>query len=231
MKSYTVILSLLLIPMSVSAEQIKFIVTGKVVRNDGIAVANALVVIHPPGLVGELAFGATTDGTGKFKFEGDYEGKNEIIYVTSPLPEDACVPLIPPFNHLDPTFYFTGKKIHVEKGQKLDLGDIRVQNEYRYLTLYLRDQSGKPLLTTPEEWEIVWIRIRERSGKRVEESGLSEKDRKIAVNLEDSAIRLAIPEGVWRIEVAPKGYGTNWYSSDVLTVTETQPQDVIIKCK
>lgn len=230
MKAYSVIFIFLLISISVRSEPAKFVVTGKVVGSDGIPVAKAVVVIHPPGPVGELSFAETTDKYGKFRFEGYYGGVDEIIYVTSPEPKDACIPLSPPFNHLDPNFYPSGKKIQVEKGQVLNLGDIQIQTEYRTLTLYIQDESGNPLLATPEEWEAVYIRVRERSGKRVDEQGLSERDRNVAVDLKASAIRLALPEGVWRIEVAPKGDGTTWYSSDVLTLTE-KPLDIAIKCR
>jgi hypothetical protein len=231
MKFHFFVLIMLLVPLSLSSKQIKFIVTGRVISADGAPVVNAHVVITPPGPVGELVYFVKTDLKGIFRFEGEYPGGREILYVTSPLPEHAHIPLIPPFNRVDPTYNPSGKKIRVLTGKETNLGDIRVQTEYKCLNLHLKNQEGNPLLNIPKNWEDVWIRIRERSGKIVAESGLSEKDRQKAVDLKDSAIRVALPEGVWRIDVAPNGLDTHWYSSGLVRVSESGPLNVMIKCK
>lgn len=223
-------------------KQYNWVVRGRVVDEHGRPVAHASVLVFPPEMLSEwkghdlLIIEVEADAEGRFRYEGEdlipIDSKY-VLYVTSCRPPDAFTPvtLTPPFDLAKGTdLAFVGRPVRVKSGEEVDVGDVPVQVRYGVVVVHLRNRAGAPMLTDAESWEGVGVRVRDARGKIVDESFLSQAAVRKAVRVDQSAIAIALPEGVWRIEVAPDGEGGRWFTSNLLTVQASDsPLQVILK--
>lgn len=120
---------------------------------------------------------------------------------------------IPFWAHLRGRRRFSGKRILIGPGTRTSVGDVNVQITYGHVSLRILEERLGPLLTDPSDWSPVWIRVRDPNGVNVHEAGLSAAEIERSVDLKQSSINLALPEGQWRLEVAlggvPPGTSSN----------------------
>jgi len=195
------------------ADEGKITLTGRVIDGHGKPVAGALITAHPPLPPGDLVVFAEADSTGRFRFES-VSSTPAILYITSPLPNDAYLPITPPFGRRlkEMSRSFGGIEVPVTKNETIDLGDVRVQVSYMRVLLYLQNPNGEPLIITRAAWEDVWIRIKDVRKRIISESGLARKDLQ-SVRLDRGAIQLALPEGTWVVDTSLSGSAGPWISS------------------
>lgn len=227
--------------------QHRWAVTGRAVDECGKAVPYAWVLVLPSDPPEGRAVGTITyekaDAKGRFRFERESTSTTEsenFLYITSPFPAHTEVPtnLSPPFG-ISPKDHpqFGGTRIRFKNNEEVDVGDVRVQVNYGVLIVYLQDRKGRPLFTDMEDWEYIGLRVRDFNGKVVSEWAIPPADVREAVRVSESAISLALPEGVWRIEIAPAGVKQKWpfglkgkiLVSDNLIVKREKPTKVTLK--
>lgn len=206
-------------------KEYKYSVKGRVVDSQGQPVQGASVYLDPPVWAHQI-FGFTTGPDGRFQLAEELTVPREIrrLYVTGPIPPGAERFMTPPFNRLpkltDPAF--AGKPISIEPDSEADLGDVAVQINYYLVNVYILGQDGTPLLKTAKRWEYVNFRVRDVERVVVYDTSVSQKSIEDVVNLSESSIAIAMPEGVWHLEVAPYGRDGPWFaSSDRLTIHGT----------
>jgi hypothetical protein len=154
--------------------------------------------------------GATTDRDGTFCIENFVSDLTKStparLYVTSFCrPDDVTLVNVPFWPRLRRDSRFAGKHIMVGPGSRTTIRDFDVQIVYGHVSLRILDERHRPLLTQPSDWSPVWIRVRDQNGVTVHESGLSVVEIERSVNLKESRIDLALPNGTWTLEVAPTG--------------------------
>ena len=178
--------------------------------------------LDPPAWAHQI-FGFTTGPDGRFQLAEEFTVPRETrrLYVTGPIPPGAESLITPPFNLLpkltDPTF--AGQLISIEPDTEADLGDVLVQINYSLVNVQILGQDGTPLLKKAKQWDYVNFRVRNRELVAVDDSSVSQKSIEELVNLSESSIAIALPEGVWYLEVAPYGRDGPWFtSSDKLTI-------------
>lgn len=186
----------------------KRLVCGKAVVNTTAAVARTEVGLYFAG--NDLLPGAATERDGTFCIENYVSDLSKPmparLYVTSFCrPNDVALVNIPFWPRLRRKPGFSGKQITVGPGSLTNVGDVDVQVIYGHVSLRILDQQRRPLLTKPDDWFAVWIRVRDQNGVTVHESGLSVVEIERSVNLKESRIDLALPNGTWTLEVAPAG--------------------------
>ena len=223
----------------------KRLICGRVVDDRGDPIAGALVTLGPAALkpiwgADVLLPGILSEKDGAFcieSFEREIKDADARLYVTATCRPGDLTLVEPPFESLrshPPAF--TGKLVNL-KTNRADVGDINLQVTYPHVTLRILDRRGRPLLTQQEQWSPVWLRVKDRRGVVVHEGGLSPAQIESAVDVAQSSINLALPQGVWRIEVALEGVPPNvsgtsstgrWIPvSKALVVTSCQnPTDV-----
>lgn len=217
------ILTILLFPIELLAVQDAYTykVRGRVVDKQGRPVVNAYVVIYggPPAAQGSFSYVVTSDASGNFIFyEAEKSRQPEtkrILYVTGPIPVGAVSLITPPFNSLPRLIgkSFSGQRIFIKKNSEINVGDVSVQINYGLIKVYLQDRRGTPLITDSEAWRRVWIRVRNIHGEIVIETSLSINDIEKAVNISDSSVTVALPEGAWSIEMSPDEDRGPWLAS------------------
>lgn len=234
-------------PLSVHS-QYKWAVTGRAVDEFGNPVRHARVLVFPSapeGWAGGTITDEKADAEGRFRFERNSSvlvNNESFLYVTSPFPKDADIPinLIPPFRVSRQDHpALNGLLLRFKSNQELNVGDVPVQVYYGVVIVYLQDRRGKPMFTDAKEWEYIGIRIRDVHGKIVQESDLSPASARDAVREKGSAVAIMLPEGVWRIEIAPAGLKQKWpfglkgklFGSDMLTVKRDENLETIVKPK
>ena len=117
---------------------------------------------------------------------------------------------------------FSGQLISMEQNGEIDLGDVPVQISYAVVKIFILGKDGTALLKTRRQWEDVNFRVRNVEKAMVDDISLSQKTIEEAVNRSESSIDIALPEGVWYLEVAPFGFEGPWFvSSDQLIVQRT----------
>lgn len=226
--------------------QQKWAVTGRAVDECGKAVPYAWVLVlpadPPEGRVGGTITYEMADGEGRFRFEGEsmISESEYTLYITSPFPDYTTVfaNLIPPFEISTKDHpQFGGTQIRFKNSEEVDVGDALVQVNYGVIVVYLQDRKGRPLFSNTEDWEYIGLRVRDLNGKVVSEETIPPADVREAVRVSESAISLALPEGVWRIEIAPAGVKQKWpfglkgkiLVSDNLIVKREKPTKVTLK--
>lgn len=120
-------------------------------------------------------------------------------------PDDLTLVNVPFWPRLRTRAKFSGKRITVGPGSTTRVGDTDVQVIYGHVSLRILDRRHRPLLTKPDDWSPLWIRVRDQYGVTVHEAGLSPADIERSVDLKQSRINLALPEGRWILEVALAG--------------------------
>ena len=184
-------------------------VCGKVIfNNTDTTVARTQVTLY----FGDDALipGAITDRDGTFCIENFVSDLNKStparLYVTSFCrPDDVTLVDVPFWPRLRRNPRFAGKHIRVGPGSRPPIDDVGVQIVYGHLTLRILDERHQPLMTQPSDWSPVWIRVRDQNGVTVHESGLSATEIERSVNLKESRINLALPTGIWTLEIALSG--------------------------
>ena len=190
----------------------KRLVCGRVVDTRGIAVARTVVSLYfgPGDGFDELIPGAATEPDGTFCIENNVRDLNEStsarVFVRSFCRlDDATLVDWPFWPHSRRDRTFKGKRIVVGPGSRTNVGDVGVQITYGHVNLRILDHRDRPLLRNADDWSPVWIRVRDESGAVVHASGLSISDIEHSVDLNQSSINLALPEGIWSLDVALAG--------------------------
>jgi hypothetical protein len=215
------VMALTLLPLSgipkASHQVEKRLICGRVVDERGNPVTGALVTLAPATLNPKwgadiLLPGALSEKDGAFcieSFERETKDADARLYVTATCRTGDLTLVDPPFESLPSRpSAFTGKLVNL-KTDRTDVGDINLQVIYPHVTLRILDRGGRPLLTQREQWSPVWLRVKDQRGTVVKEGGLSSGQIESAVDVTRSSINLALPQGVWRIEVALEGIPPN----------------------
>jgi hypothetical protein len=183
-------------------------ICGRVALKHSEAVAQTEVILDYEGI--ELNPGVIADGDGTFcidNFVRDLsQRRTGRLYVMSFCRPDDVMLTAPPFwPVLRKERRFAGKDIVIDGGDLTRVGDVDVQLIYGHVSLKILDRRQQPLLTQLSDWSPVWIRVRDQNGVRVHESGLSPAQIERSVHLRASEIDLALPTGIWTLEVAVDG--------------------------
>jgi hypothetical protein len=202
---------------------------------NGNPVAGAIVYLDPEQGTDQI-FGDTADTTGNFHLEEDTPILRKLrrLYVTAPPPSQVATLLRPPYNLL-PRLKgrnFAGKRLMMRR-KEMNVGDVEVQVRYGIADVRLSTCAGNPLFTKPEEWRYLWFRLQDQSKRTVKESTLSQDDILEAVDLAESRIAIALPEGVWRLDVSASGGDGPWIrsSNSVVIKTDIRQQVMLRSCK
>ncbi|HYK21898.1 MAG TPA: ankyrin repeat domain-containing protein [Pyrinomonadaceae bacterium] len=191
------------------------VISGRVINSLGRPVANATVSLYSPTRssdqqsVDQIIPSFETGLDGKFRFSVSLAANNQqlLLYVTTRLPANADAPLRPPFLDLKGSNLLPGKPVQVEGRRDIDVGDVPVAIYYRPIVIHLRKASGVKALQTRDDG-LPWLRVRDRHGDVV----AWEMVRKSALNLDESAITIALPQGIWNVEISLQGRDGPWSS-------------------
>jgi len=182
-------------------------IRGRVIDSHQNPVSKAAVYLDPPAGAHQI-FGSTSDSEGKFYLKEDLGVQlKRKLYVTAPTPDGVPCLICPPFNLLPRLngSIFQGKSIVFKPDEEINIGDIPVQIYYGLIKIRISNKNNEPLLTDEEKWRLLYFRIRAKEGKVVAESGISIYEISKAVNPVESTITIALPDGVWYLEVSLPG--------------------------
>lgn len=210
-------------------------VRGRVVDSNGKPVPGAIVYLDPMQGADQI-FGDTADATGNFHLEESTPILRKLrrLYVSAPPPSQVATLVRPPYNLL-PRLKgrnFAGKRL-IMRRKEINVGDVEVQVRYGVADVRLCNCAGNPLFTKPEEWRYLWFRLQDQSNRTVKESTLSQDDILEAVDFDESTIALALPEGVWRLDVSARGADGPWIrsSNSVVINTDTRQHLTLHACE
>lgn len=200
----------------------------------GKPVPGAIVYLDP--IWAHQIFGATADASGNFHIEESTSVRRKLrrLYVTAPPPSQVAILIRPPYNLLPrlKEKRFAGKQL-IMSSKEIDIGDVEVQVRYGVADIRLSNCDGNPLLAEAEEWRYLWFRLRDQSNIPVRESTLSQDDILESVDLPRSTVALALPEGVWRLEVSENGIDGPWVrmSNSLIISTASRPHLTLRACE
>lgn len=200
--------ALIFLTQGSSAQLGKRLIGGKAVLNTNAAIARTQVSLYFAG--NDLLPGAATERDGTFFIENYVSDLSKStsarLYVTSFCRHDDVTLVDVPFwPWLRREPRFSGKPITVGPGSFTSVGNVDVQLIYGHVSLRILDQQHRPLLTKSEDWFPIWIRVRDQNSVTVHESGLSVVEIERSVDLKESRISLALPKGIWSLDVALAG--------------------------
>jgi len=187
-------------------------VRGRVVDEDHQPVAHAYVVLDA-GLTKtweDVTYFVEADDSGHFSFfepeKTTNPSRQRFLYAIGPIPGSSYSPVKPPFNRIPRLFQkrFAARSVLIKKNDEIDVGDVPIRIKYGTIDIELQDPLGRPLLKDASSWRYVWLRIRNHQGNTVSYGGLSMSDIDKAVNVRQSSITLALPEGSWYVDVSLK---------------------------
>lgn len=184
-------------------------VTGRVVDEKGNPVPRALVGLRVPAPQSpDLFHNIITGKDGRFTaFEAARRPADQATYYVSAPPADAHVPvdfMYGNFSYLGNSF--AGQTVNFDGKQEIDLGDVRVQAQYRKVSIRLLDSKGSPLAPDADAWGRIMVRVRDARGDVLSESGIAES----AMRKAESSIVVALPEGTWELAVTVFGDAFSW---------------------
>lgn len=201
-------------------------VTGKVIDEHGQPVAGAYIVVDAgPG--GDIVLFTEADSQGKFRFEerASLLKEERTIYITGPRFSTASDPVRPPFDMLPHSSdeKYSGQKISIKKNGEIDVGDVRVQVYYGLIELVLHSSKDAPLTRAEKKkWRRAWLRLRNEHGDFIIDGSFPR---------DAPDLKVALPEGTWRLEITPSyDYGP-WFPLDnsVVVRRTNSPQRIIVK--
>jgi hypothetical protein len=209
-RGFLIVVLLLCIGAQAMQSGYRYRVRGRVVDKHGQPVPHAYIVVDAglPTTWEDFSYFVESDESGNFLFYEPEETTNRkqtrLLYVTGPLPQNAYSIITPPFNRLPKLTgsSFAGRRILVKKSGEIDVGDITVQIRYGVVNIHLQDRSGNPLITNANAWKYVLLRIRNKRGNIVTDGGLSINEIEKAVNVSEASVSVALPEGIWYVEVS-----------------------------
>lgn len=205
--------ALLLLPplprIQATEETYRYAVLGAAIDRRGRPVPFAHVVVTPGprNRGGDFVYSDTADAEGRIRFEvpdSNLVRRTRLMFVTGPLPPNAVAPVAPPFTDFPALAgpAYAGRRILIRKGGGVDVGDVRVQVFYGVVKVFLRDRRGAPLVKEADAWRYVWLRVRDRRGNIVTETSISRAQIEKAVDLSQSSVAVALPQGIWYVEVS-----------------------------
>lgn len=216
----TICWAVLLLQISVQAAQGQDmnIIRGRVVDAARRPVAHAIVSLHPTrqadtgtvesvdGLI-ELY---ETDADGRFRIPLSPSTQQQaMLYVTTPVPPNAYAPLTVPFTDLTGASLLPGQPIVINKNGDADVGEVPVNVRYGTATVYLQDSAGTPLFGRDSNRLPIWLRVRDARGDIGSEGDVPSR----AIRDDNSSIVIALPEGVWNVEVALENRNAQWHAT------------------
>lgn len=202
-------------------------VKGRIVDGKGEPVGTAFVLLasNNPLFVSDLiGVGTEADDEGFFilKFACAKTKKPKSLYVTSPILRSVKHIILPPFELLrenDPLY--SGIPVLLKRDKVIDIGEVKLQIQYAVVKLALTDKSGKQFFTNKEQWSGLWIKIENDKGVRVGDEGMSVENYRDHTEADASALRIALPEGKWSVELFPEGRDGKFVARKLFTVIKT----------
>jgi hypothetical protein len=187
-------------------------ICGKVLLNGTNADAKTQVTLDYPGI--ELNPGIVTNPDGTFcidNYVADTSRRTKArLFVASFCRANDLIVMPAPFwPVLRKQQRFAGKDIIIDPEDITNVPDLDLQLIYGHVDLEILDHHHQPLLTKASDWSPVWIRVLNKNGVSVYESGLSPRNIQRAVDLRNSRIQLAVPQGTWTLEVSMAGFSSN----------------------
>jgi len=182
-----------------------FIITGQVVDSSGNLVEGALIALDtPPGA--DIAFRTRPEKNGSFILHDEFIPSLEKrrLYVAGPEPSGAFVLITPPFADTPSWFSLRslGQEITSTANGKIDVGKITPQVLYGKVKVFLRDHDEKPLIKNKDAWQDMRLRVLDPQENIIAETNIPKGILYKATDFDNSAITVALPEGIWKIEVS-----------------------------
>jgi hypothetical protein len=236
-KAASTIILLLMLVAANAQRQIKCFVRGRVLDSAGNPVERAFVMLDdgPPTAWEDMTGYVEADADGRFSYETlcPVPRGKQTLYVTSPLSFDNYIPFLPPYRRnreINPTF-IGQTVINNRRVSDINLGDVQIQTYYSKVIIHFQNQSGAPLFSKTNDWQLMWLRFRNARNEIVSEGGLSIDNINKAVQKSASAISMQLPEGTWWIEVNPDEDRGRWLKSDTSIIVQrsNSPMEVTLR--
>ncbi len=208
MQSLLIPFLLLFINAQAGPGRYSYAVNGRVIDEQGQPVAHAsVVIVTDSNIPRNMIYGVETNSEGIFRLvetEANELTAIRRLYAVGPRPPNSYCPVLPPFDELPSLIgqAYIGRPISIQKNAEVNLGNVQVQARYGVVAVQLLNQAGSPLVTDARAWRRVWLRIRNAENAIVIEQTLSINAIEQAVNTVTSTVRVALPEGTWRIEAS-----------------------------
>ncbi len=198
--------------VAVIAQPFRSSITGRVVDERGIPVAGANIRAHSSEELKAKQCGVKensvfTDFDGRFLHQEHCGVPNRTISLSMapPLTSFGYVqtPIYPPFwdNLRKSDKRFAGLEFRLEGNESIDVGNVPLQISYNGIELVISDASGKPYYRSEDDWAKFVLIVRDGNGLAVGSEGLSIMDIKKSVLIDRGAVKLALPEGTWALEL------------------------------
>ena len=213
----------------------RYVILGRVVGNHGRPISDAQVFLRPKTDTrrdDDLILIEKTDPQGRFRIEGTMLQDNAEwkLFATSPPPLGAFQQISPPFDDLDVRDNaYNGTTVIIKKDQEVNIGDVIEHVRYALVKLQIQANNGSPLLTRPDQWQEVILRVRDRKGDIIRgEKQVYYPINGQHINLKESVINLALPEGIWGIEVSLTRMRDKWAALDKLVTVTASEQPALV---
>lgn len=212
MKKFAILLAIVLLTMAINAqpdeEYYSYLILGKAVDENFKPAPFARIGVTPaPNSCCDPDYVGKADADGNIHFDvhdSSNDTKDRIFYITGQIPENAVAPITPPFSNsilkAEPTL--EGRRIQINKNGEVYLGNVAVQKFYGTVEVFLRNKSNKLLFKKFEPWQDIFIRVSNAEDKVVRTVNLSDKEMKRGVDVSTSSVRIALPEGVWKLAIS-----------------------------